>query len=368
MPDIYSRQPNRSRTISADQLVVVVKRNYNASVMHAMVLNRLTDIEQNPDPLDPSEVAAPEPLTGEIRVKISACGVCHTELDEIEGRTPPPRLPVIPGHQVVGEIDKLGDRVTRHGLGDRVGIGWIHSSSGGTHENVDDEFVATGRDVDGGYAEYTTVPENYAYPIPDQFSDEHAAPLLCAGGIGYRALKLTQITNGQRLGLTGFGGSAHLVLQLSRYLYPDTGIYVFARDEASREFALSLGATWAGDITSRAPHGLDAIIDTTPAWKPVVEALVNLRPGGRLVINAIRKEDRDKDHLTQIQYETHLWLEKEIKTVANITHQDLNEFLPLAAAVPLHPQIQTYTLAQANLALHELKAGQIKGAKVLLCR
>ena len=235
-------------------------------------------------------------------MKVLACGVCHTELDEIEGRTAPPKLPVVPGHEIVGQVADLGPGSDKHRVGERVGIGWIHSSSGAPDEKFcSDEFEATGRDVNGGYAEYLTVRENYAYPIPEIFSDAQAAPLLCPGAIGYRALKLTNLRNGQRLGLTGFGGSAHLVLQLVRHQFPDTEVYVFARDRTSREFALSLGATWAGETTERSPQRLHAIIDTTPAWRPVVEALENLRPGGRLVINAIRKEDADKDALLDSQ-------------------------------------------------------------------
>ena len=291
--------------------------------------------------------------------------MCHTELDEIEGRTPPPRLPVIPGHEVVGTVDTLGPGAARFEVGDRLGVGWIHRSSGSLTENIDPEFIATGRDVNGGYAEFMTVPEEYAHPIPEQFSDEQAAPLLCAGGVGYRALRLSGIGNHQQLGLTGFGGSAHLVLQLVKFLYPQCGIHVFARDETSREFARSLGATWAGDTTDRPPHPLDAVIDTTPAWKPVVEALPNLRPGGRLVINAIRKEDGDKSYLTNISYETHLWLEKEIKTVANVTADDISRFLALAAEIPIQPEVQIYGLEDANTALRELKAGKIRGTKVL---
>lgn len=333
--------------------------------MKAMVLHRLTAIDRQSEPLQLEEVDTPEPAAGEIRLQVRACGVCHTELDEIEGRTPPPHLPVILGHEVVGIVDALGAGATLFSPGDRVGVGWIHSSSGDELENVSDCFTATGRDANGGYAEYMVVPEAYAYPIPERFSDEQAAPLLCAGAIGYRALKLTAIGDRQRLGLTGFGGSAHLVLQICRHLYPHTEVYVFARDDASREFARNLGAVWAGDTTSPAPAALDAIIDTTPAWKPVVHALPNLKPGGRLVINAIRKENEDKSYLVNIEYETHLWLEKEIKTVANITHRDIAEFLPLAAEVPIQPEIQTYELAQANQALRELKGGKIRGAKVL---
>ncbi|MDH3716962.1 MAG: alcohol dehydrogenase, partial [Planctomycetota bacterium] len=261
--------------------------------------------------------------------------------------------------------ETTGDTVTKWKPGDRVGVGWIHSSSGAADENLSPQFRATGRDVNGGYAEFMTVPENYAYPIPDTFSDEQAAPLLCAGAVGYRALKLTELQNGQLLGLTGFGGSAHLVLQLVRHFFPQTGVYVFARDPAEREFAVQLGAVWAGDITDRTPEALHAIIDTTPVWKPVVEALANLRPGGRLVINAIRKEDVDKDYLQNLSYHDHLWLEREIKSVANVTHFDLQEFLPLAAQIPLRPEVTLYPLESANEALLELRRGSIKGAKVL---
>ena len=178
---------------------------------------------------------------------MSACGVCHTELDEIEGRTAPPRLPVVPGHEVVGRVDKLGAGATRFAVGDRIGIGWIHSSSGSADENLSPLFRATGRDVDGGYAEFMTAPETYAYPVPAVFSDAEAAPLLCAGGVGYRSLKLAAIRDGEVLGLTGFGGSGHLVLQMAKHLYPDSPVCVFARSGQERTFAAELGADWAGD-------------------------------------------------------------------------------------------------------------------------
>jgi propanol-preferring alcohol dehydrogenase len=273
---------------------------------------------------------------------------------------------VVLGHEVVGYVARLGTGVTGSKPGDRVGVGWIHSSTGDVHENLSPTFRATGRDVHGGYAQYMTVPETYAYRIPGCFSDVEAAPLLCAGAIGYRALRLTNLEDGQLLGLTGFGGSAHLVLQMARHLFPRTRVYAFARAEAQREFAVKLGAVWAGDTTDRAPDQLHAVIDTTPAWKPVVEALRNLRPGGRLVINAIRKEDADKHCLLTLSYHDDLWMEKEIKTVANITHHDIREFLPLAAEVPLRPEVTTYRLDQANQALLELKRGQVTGAKVLV--
>ncbi|MEQ8233037.1 MAG: alcohol dehydrogenase catalytic domain-containing protein, partial [Gammaproteobacteria bacterium] len=334
--------------------------------MKAMLLEALAPLADNPAPLRLVELPDPEPGPGEVRLRVRTCGVCHTELDEIEGRTPPPRLPVIPGHEVVGVVDALGPGASRHRRGDRLGVGWIWRSTGGAQENLDAAFTATGRDVDGGYAELMVVPENYAFPVPAAFDDVTAAPLLCAGAIGYRALRLSGIGDGDTLGLSGFGGSAHLVLALARHLLPRSKVYVFARDADVRDFARERGADWAGDTTARAPTPCAAIIDTTPAWKPVVEALANLAPGGRLVINAIRKEARDQDALLGLSYHEHLWLEREIKTVANITAADIAGFLPIAARIPLRPAVTTYPLAAANTALVELRAGKVRGAKVLL--
>jgi propanol-preferring alcohol dehydrogenase len=219
--------------------------------------------------------------------------------------------------------------------------------------------------VDGGYAEYMTAPENHVYPIPDFFSDAEAAPLFCAGAIGYRSLRLAQLKNGDRLGLTGFGASASLVLQLVKHHYPDTEVFVFARKEGERQFAMDLGASWAGDTATRSPEKLHSIIDTTPAWKPVVEALANLEKGGRLVINAIRKEEGDKAYLHQLSYHKHLWQEREIKSVANITGKDISDFLELAAKAVIRPTVQEYPLEAANKALLELKEQKIRGSKVL---
>lgn len=334
--------------------------------MRAMVLPKIVNLHECATPLELRELPRPEPQAGEIRIRVAACGVCHTELDEIEGRTPPPKLPVVLGHEVVGCVDQLGAGVTQHKPGDRVGVGWIHSSDGTKSENVSDAFRATGRDVNGGYAEFMTVPEAYAAPIPDVFSDAEAAPLLCAGAVGYRALKLTNLVDGERLGLTGFGGSAHLVLQLARHQFPRSAVYVFARDQAAREFAVQLGAVWAGDTADRAPKRLHAIIDTTPVWKPAIEAMANLLPGGRLVINAIRKEDVDKESLLGLSYHDHLWMEREIKSVANVTQFDIREFLAVAAQIPIRPEITTYPLEEANRALYELKHGPVRGAKVLV--
>ena len=334
--------------------------------MRAMVLNRIVSLDEVDAPLQLAEWPLPRPGDKEVLIRVAVCGVCHTELDEIEGRTPPSRLPMVLGHEVIGRVVERGAAAGRHNLGDRLGVGWIHGSTGRPDENLSPQFRATGRDAPGGYAEFMTVGEDYAYPIPEAFSDLEAAPLLCAGAVGYRALRLTGLENGQSLGLTGFGGSAHLVLQLTRHLFPDTKVFVFVRDPAARQFALSLGAAWAGDTADRAPRPLEAIIDTTPAWKPVVEALANLRPGGRLVINAIRKEDRDQSELLRLSYHDHLWMEREIKTVANVTQYDIREFLPLAAAAGIRPEVQTYRLEEANRALLELKHGPVRGAKVLL--
>ncbi|MBD3673853.1 MAG: zinc-dependent alcohol dehydrogenase family protein [Planctomycetaceae bacterium] len=333
--------------------------------MKAMILPQCVSLDETDSPLEMVEMDCPQPTSHEVLIQVSTCGVCHTELDEIEGRTAPPEFPMVLGHEIVGRIVEVGPAVETFKVGDRVGVGWIHSSCGGDQENLSPEFRATGRDAFGGYAEFTTVSEDYAYPIPEAFDDEQAAPLLCAGAIGYRALKLTNLENGQRLGLTGFGGSGHQVLQLARHLYPETKISVFARDDDARKFARELGATWAGDTADRAPDPLHAIIDTTPAWKPVVEAMKNLVPGGRLVINAIRKEAGDQEYLQNLNYHEDLWMEREIKSVANITANDIREFLPIAAEIPIQPTVEVYDLADANRAIMDLKHGPVRGAKVL---
>jgi len=340
--------------------------------MKAMILNALTDLSKETEPLQFSILPNPVPGPRDVLLKVSACGVCHTELDEIEGRTPPPHLPVVLGHQVIGKVVARGERVSEYKRGDRLGVAWIFSSCGTCaycregNENLCSQFRATGRDVHGGYAEFIAVPADSAFPIPDQFSDAEAAPLLCAGAIGYRSLKLSGIVDGQHLGLTGFGASAHLVLKMARHRFPATKIYVFARSKSEQEFAMELGASWAGGTEETPDVLLDAIIDTTPVWKPVVEALKNLKPGGRLLINAIRKEEMDKAYLLKLDYPEHLWMEKEIKSVANVARNDVREFLELAAEIPIKPEYQEYLLEDANIALLELKNRKIRGAKVLV--
>jgi len=338
--------------------------------MKAQILRRIAPVEEKP--LELVELPIPEPGDRQILVKVLACGVCHTELDEIEGRLRP-KLPIILGHEIVGRVEKLGPRVTKFNPGDRVGIAWINSACGSCrfcregNENLCPEFKATGCDVDGGYAEYTVVTEDFAYPIPDRFTDTEAAPLLCAGVIGYRALRLTGLRDGQVLGLYGFGASAHIVIQIVKHKYPNTRVFVFTRpgQKHHQELAKRLGADWVAATGDTPPEKLDCAIDTTPVWTPVVEALRVLQKGGRLVINAIRKEEHDKEVLLRLDYATHIWQEKEVKSVANVTRSDAEEFLPLAAEIPIRPEVQEFKLEEANQALVLLKQGKIKGAGVL---
>lgn len=339
--------------------------------MKAWVIDKVCDLNKESKPLKLMELPKPVPKEGELLIKVNACGVCHTEIDEIEGRTPPPVYPIVPGHQVVGVVEQ--SRAENHEIktGDRVGVAWIFSACGkcefcaSGQENLCEKFIATGRDEHGGYAEYIVVPERFAYLIPDYFSDAEAAPLLCAGAIGFRSLELCNTKNGQRIGLTGFGASAHLVLKLIKYQYPDSEVYVFARNSKEQEFALELGAAWAGDTADQPPYFLDCVIDTTPVWKPVVYALEFIKPGGRLVINAIRKERIDTEYLLNLDYPSHLWMEKEIKSVANVTSFDVKEFIRLAAEMKFKPEVQLYSFEQANQAIIDIKNRKIRGGKVL---
>lgn len=333
--------------------------------MKAMLLRELGALDRNPAPLTLSDIPEPVPGAGEVLIRVTACGVCHTELDEIEGRTPPPRLPVVLGHQVVGIVEQ------GRNAGQRVGVAWIYSACGrcsaclSGNENLCEQFLATGRDADGGYAQYVKVSADFAHPIPPSLSDQEAAPLLCAGAVGYRALRLTNLRDGDTLGLAGFGASNHLVLKTARHRYPASAIFVFSRNPQERALALELGAAWAGGIDDTPPDRPQAVIDATPAWKPVVQALRYLAPGGRVVINAIRKEAVDKAELLQLDYASHLWMEKEIKSVANVTRSDIRDFLDLAAEASIKPEYQEYGLKDANQALLDVKQGRIRGAKVL---
>lgn len=339
--------------------------------MRAMLLERHCDVAHEEHPLAARVMPEPVPGNGEVLIEGLVCGVCHTELDEIEGRTPPPHLPVIPGHQVVGRVVGHGPGAGSFELGARVGVAWIYSACGSClfcregRENLCQDFRATGRDANGGYAQFISVPEAFVHPIPPAISDAQAAPLLCAGAVGYRALRLAALRDGQTLGLTGFGASGHLILQTARALYPNGRVFVFTRSPSEQEFALHLGADWAGALQDVPPEGLDAAVDTTPAWAPPLAALSRLKPGGRLVINAIRKENSDRDTLLNIDYSSHIWMEKTIQTVANVTRADVREFLDLASRFPLDPEVQMFPLTEANRALREIKERKIRGAKVL---
>jgi propanol-preferring alcohol dehydrogenase len=353
--------------------------------MKAMVLRTNCEIEltgrprQREDlplrsaPLEPADLPVPEPGDGEVLIRVAACGICRTELDQIEGRIAPPRLPIVPGHQPVGTVEGLGRGVTRFRTGDRVGAAWIYSSCGrcafclAGDENLCEQFQATGCHADGGYAEYMTIPEAFAYAIPPVFDDAAtAAPLMCSGVIGYRSLRLTGMEDGRVLGLYGFGAAHHLVIQMARYKFPHSRIFVVTRSPVERDLAMSLGADWAGEIDAETPQKMHCAIDSTPAWRPLVRALGNLERGGRLVVNLIRKEETDKDALLELDYPKHLWLEKEIKSVANVTRRDAEEFLALAAEMRIEPEVQRFRLEDANEALVQLKGGRIRGAKVLV--
>jgi propanol-preferring alcohol dehydrogenase len=278
---------------------------------------------------------------------------------------------MVPGHQVVGSVIAVGVGTGEDWLGRRVGVAWINGACGECRfcqqdmENLCPQFKATGRDVDGGYADRMVIAAAFAHSIPDGITDEEAAPLLCAGAIGYRSLMLTGLRDGQALGLTGFGASGHQVLQLARVLFPASPVLVFARGQTERDLARSLGAAWTGNTTEAPPMPCDAIIDTTPAWSPIVHALRALAPHGRLVVNAIRKEAADQEALLRLDYARDLWMEKEVKSVANITRKDVREFLAIASRHRLFPKTTVYPFEHANQALQDLKRGMGEGAKVL---
>ena len=317
-------------------------------------------------PLELVELAIPKPKENEILVKVSVCGTCHTDLDEAEGRLPT-KLPIVPGHQVVGIVSELGKRVTKHKIDNRVGITWLYSSCGQCafcktgQENLCERAKWTGKDANGGYAEYMVINENYAYPIPKRFTDSQAAPLLCAGVIGYRTLRLAQIKKGEKIGLYGFGASAHIVIQIIKHKFPDNPVYAFTKTGGHAGLAKSLGATWTGISGETPPVKLDKIMDFTPAGECVRDALKILNRGGRLVINAIRKETP----VPALDYAEYLWLEREIKSVANVTRKDAEEFLPLAAQIPIVPTIEEFPLEQANEVLLRIKQSKLKAAGVL---
>ena len=329
--------------------------------MRAMVLEATGPVETSPLVL--RELPRPTPGPGEVRLKVHACGLCHTDLHTIEGDLPVHKSALIPGHQIVGIIDALGSGVTAHKEGDRVGIPWLHWTDGtceycsGGLENLCPNARFTGYDADGGYAEYAIAPAEFCYSMSAIFDDLHAAPLLCAGIIGYRSYRLSGIRSGENLGLYGFGASAHLVIQLARH--QNCNVFVFTRSEAHRAHAKQLGAVWTGAAEDTPPEQLHAAIIFAPAGKLVPEALRVLRKGGTLALAGITMS-----RIPALDYDL-LYHEKVVRSVANSTRQDARQFLALAGEIPLQTEIQLFDLADANQALQALKKSEIRGAGVL---
>ncbi len=329
--------------------------------MKACLLHAPAAIETNP--LEYAEVAAPRLKSGEVLVRVRACGVCRTDLHVIEGELPPRKSPVIPGHQVVGIVERQGENTRRFRIGDRVGVAWLHRADGtceyceANAENLCDNPMFTGYSVDGGYAEYIVAPEDFVYPIPEGFPDEQAAPLLCAGIIGFRSLRLSGIKAGGRLGFYGFGAAAHVAIQVARHW--NVEVFASTRDVRHQKLALELGAVWAGGTYDEPPKKLDAAIVFAPAGEIVPAALKALKKGGALILGGIHMSP-----IPSFSYDL-LYQERVIRSVANNTRQDGEDFLRVAAEIPIRTHVQIFPLAEANRALNALKNDAIPGAAVL---
>ncbi|MBI4571342.1 MAG: zinc-dependent alcohol dehydrogenase family protein [Chloroflexi bacterium] len=329
--------------------------------MRRMLLRRTGPAEQGL--LAEDDVDLPTPVPGQVLLRVLACGVCRTDLHIIEGELSTP-LPRVPGHQVVGTIEALGAGVDGLEVGKRAGVGWLASTCGlcvqclRGRENLCEEPSFTGRDVDGGFAEAMLADARFVYPLPASFSDAEAAPLLCAGIIGYRALKLSEIARGGRLGLIGFGASAHLAIQVARAM--ECEVFVFTRSEAGRELARELGAAWAGEVGDDPGVPLDAAVTFAPAGEVVVAALARLGRGGTVAVNAVHASD-----IPSFPYERLYW-ERTVRSVANFTRQDAREFLALAGEIGMRVQTEVFALPEANEALVRLKRGEVRGAAVLV--
>jgi len=330
-------------------------------VMRAMVLEQPKAAEESP--LHLAELPTPVPGAGEIRVRVSACGICHTDLHTVEGDLRLPKLPLVPGHQIVGVVDAVGAGVRQFREGDRVGIPWLYSTCGECAycrkglENLCETARFTGYHVDGGYAEATVVRESFADSLPENFLDLEAAPLLCAGIIGYRALCLSNVQPGERLGLYGFGASAHIVIQLARHLGCE--VYVFTRTESHRQLAQRLGAAWVGTAHDQPPAELDAAIIFAPAGNLVLDALRVVRKGATVALAGITMSA-----IPQLDYGL-LYHERMLRSVANSTREDARTLLRLAAEIPIRTEVETFPLARANEALLALKHSRVHGAGVL---
>jgi len=337
----------------------------NAEIKVEGAPRRIIELPWKQNPLDIVEINIPAPMKDQVLIRVEACGVCYTDIDIIEGRVKC-KLPVIPGHQIIGKVVESSNGHSSILLGRRVGVAWIARSCGScdyclrSEENLCVDFKATGCHVDGGYAEYTTAYKEYVYEAPENVDALKLAPLLCAGAVGYRALKLSNIKSGLRLGLFGFGASAHILIQVIRRLYPDVEIYVFTRSQEHRDLAMRLGADWSGNPFEEPPRKIDRAIDFTPVGETITRALELMNPGGRLVINVIRKQTP-----INLIYEKHLWHEKEVKSVANVTRRDVKELLKLAGEIPLEVHVEEYELSEVNAALRNLKSARVKGSAVL---
>jgi propanol-preferring alcohol dehydrogenase len=330
--------------------------------MQAMLLRKPDRIEKNP--LQPVEMEKPTIKFDQILVKVKVCGICHTDLHTVEGDLEAVKKPLVPGHQVVGVVEERGEEVTRFKEGDRVGMAWLHSTCGkckycrGGRENLCESARFTGYHVDGGYAQYTVVSQDFAYPIPEEFSDGQAAPLLCAGIIGYRALRLSEIKPKGRLGLHGFGASAHVAIQVA--IHWGCEVFVFTRSKDHQKLAKDLGAVWTGTSKDEAPMKLDSAIIFAPAGELVLDALEALDRGGTLALAGIYMTP-----IPQMDYAKHLYWEKRVRSVANSTRKDGEELLKLAAEIPIRTTTTAFPLKEANKALLLLKQSRIDGAGVL---
>jgi len=332
--------------------------------MKACVLHSIAPVEKAP--LDFADVPTPQPARREVLVRVKFCGVCRTDLHVVEGELPPKKSPVIPGHQIVGVVERTGEGATRFKVGSRVGIPWLHKTDQvcqycrACMENLCDDPTFTGYTVDGGYAEYTVAPEDFVYTMPDSFPDMQAAPLLCAGIIGFRSLRLSGIKSGGRLAFYGFGAAAHIAIQVARHWGVE--VYACTRGAKHQQLALEFGAAWAGEAAAEPPAKLDAAIIFAPAGELVPPALKALKKGGVLVLGGIHMSP-----VPSLDYDL-LYHERVVRSVANNTRQDGEDFLRIAAEIPIRTNVALYPLQDANRALVDLKSDRINGAAVLDCR
>ena len=329
--------------------------------MNACVLRAPAPVESNP--LQWTQVPTPQPGRDQLLIKVRACGVCRTDLHVVEGELPPRKSPVIPGHQVVGIVEKAGPDASHFKPGDRVGVAWLHHTDGtcefcvSGRENLCDHPEFTGYTVDGGYAEYIVAPDSFVYAIPEGFPDLHAAPLLCAGIIGFRCLRLSGVSKGARLGLSGFGAAAHVAIQVARHWGVD--VYAFSREPRHTQLAAELGAVWTGGSFDQPPQKLDSVIIFAPAGELIPAALKTLKKGGSVVAGGIHMSP-----IPQFSYDD-LYQERLIRSIANNTRQDGIDFLKIAAEIPIHTQTTLFKMQDANAALNALKHDAISGAAVL---